>query len=116
MTLEDYIREKVQRIEAELNGLFKNVTFKLFDQQLNGGLNETFVTLINGVPFTDANTAAQINAGLEIIEHLSKHYGLRCPCFVDHRESVTHLVPIESQIINLVVDENHKELKIELEA
>ena len=115
-TLEEYIKAKVEKVETELNGLFSSVTFKLFDRQLNGGISETFVTLIDGVPFADANTAAQINAGLEIIEHLSKHYGLRVPCFVDHRESVTHLVPINSQIINLLVDENHKQLKIEMEA
>ena len=116
VTLEDFIKEKVEAVEKELNSLFENVTFKLFDKQLNGGISETFVTLIDGVPFADANTAAQINAGLEIIEHLSKHYSLRCPCFVDHRESVTRLVPINSQIINLLVDENHKQLKIEMEA
>jgi len=114
VSLEGYIREKVEKVEAELNGMFESVTFKLFEQQLNGGLSETFVTLIDGVPFADANTASQINAGLEIIEHLSGHYNLRVPCFVDHRESVSRLVPINSQIVNLLVDESYKDLKVEM--
>lgn len=116
IALENYIKAKVEMIETELNSLFRSVTFKLFEIQLNGGLADTFVTLINGVPYQDANTASQINAGLEIIEHLSQYYDLRVPCFVDHRESVSALATINSQIINLIVDEKHVDLKTEREA
>ncbi|MZQ99497.1 MAG: AAA family ATPase [Acidaminobacter sp.] len=116
IALENYIKAKVEMIETELNSLFRSVTFKLFDTQINGGLADTFVTLINGVPYQDANTASQINAGLEIIEHLSRYYNFRAPVFVDHRESVSALATINSQIINLLVDEKHIDLKTEREA
>jgi DNA repair exonuclease SbcCD ATPase subunit len=116
ISLENYIKAKVETIEAELNSLFRSVKFKLFETQLNGGLADTFVTLINGVPYQDANTASQINAGLEIIEHLSRYYDFRTPVFVDHRESVSALATINSQIINLMVDEKQIDLKTEREA
>lgn len=112
--VEQFIVAKVAMVEGKLNNLFKTVSFKLFDKQVNGGISETFVTLINGVPFPDANTAGQINSGLEIIEHLCQHYEFRAPVFIDHLESVTRLHQIGSQTIGLVVSKDHKNLTVEV--
>jgi hypothetical protein len=35
----------------------------MFETQINGGEAECCEALINGVPFSDANTASKINAG-----------------------------------------------------
>ena len=67
------------------------------------------------VPFSFANNAARINAGLEIISALSLHWGLSLPVFVDNAESVTRLETIDTQIIRLVVSENDKTLRLEIE-
>jgi len=72
---------------------------------VNGGQEECCETLIDGVPFTVANTASQINAGLDIINVMSDHFDIHAPVFVDNRESVVKLIPSASQIINLVVVE-----------
>ncbi|MFV3013605.1 DUF2813 domain-containing protein [Clostridium botulinum] len=109
---EEFIKTKVELLESSINSKFKYVSFKLFDTQVNGGLNETCEALINGVPFSNANTASQINAGLDIINALSEHYSVQAPIFIDNRESVNNLIETNSQIINLIVSED-KDLRIE---
>ncbi|MBY6766575.1 recombinase RecF, partial [Clostridium botulinum] len=104
---------KVELLESSINSKFKYVSFKLFDTQVNGGLNETCEALINGVPFSNANTASQINAGLDIINALSEHYSVQAPIFIDNRESINNLIDINSQIINLIVSKD-KNLRVEV--
>ncbi|MBY6965287.1 AAA family ATPase [Clostridium botulinum] len=109
---EEFIKTKVELLESSINSKFKYVSFKLFDTQVNGGLNETCEALINGVPFSNANTASQINAGLDIINALSEHYGVQAPIFIDNRESVNNLIETNSQVINLLVSKD-RALRIE---
>lgn len=110
---EEFIKAKVEMLESSINSKFKYVSFKLFDVQVNGAINETCEALINGVTFSNANTASQINAGLDIINALSKHYGVQAPIFIDNRESVNQLIETDSQIINLIVSKD-KKLKVEV--
>ncbi|HEH6787053.1 TPA: AAA family ATPase [Clostridioides difficile] len=107
-----FIKTKVSLLESNISSKFKNVTFKLFKEQINGGIEETCEALINGVPFSNVNTAGQINGGLDIINTLSNHFGVKMPIFIDNRESVNTLIDIDSQVINLVVS-NDNPLKIE---
>ncbi|HBF4546649.1 AAA family ATPase [Clostridioides difficile] len=106
-----FIKTKVSLLESNISSKFKNVTFKLFKEQINGGIEETCEALINGVPFSNVNTAGQINGGLDIINTLSNHFEVKMPIFIDNRESVNTLIDIDSQIINLVVS-NDNPLKI----
>lgn len=110
--IELFTKEKIDRLESSINSFFKFVSFKLFETQVNGAEVETCKALINGVPFSDANTASKINAGIDIINTLSSHYGITAPIFIDNRESVTKLIYSDSQIINLIVSEKDKELRI----
>lgn len=111
---EEFIRTKVELLEVMVNQKFSQVSFKLFSTQVNGGLTETCEALIDGVPFSSANTASQLNAGLDIINTLNEKYQVTAPVFLDNRESVTKIIPTKSQIINLFVDETAKELKVEV--
>lgn len=110
---EEFIKAKVELLEGSINRKFKYVSFKLFNTQVNGGIEETCEALINGVPFSSANTASQINAGLDIINALSDYYEVSAPIFIDNRESVNSLIETNSQVINLIVS-NDKELKVEV--
>ncbi|RXM75332.1 recombinase RecF [Clostridium tetani] len=110
---EEFIKTKVELLEASINSKFKYVSFKLFDTQVNGGINECCEALVNGVPFGNANTASQINAGLDIINALSEHYEVQAPIFIDNRESVNSLIETDSQVINLIVSKD-KNLKVEV--
>ncbi len=111
---EEFIRTKIELLEDSINKKFKGaVTFKLFENQINGGLRETCEALVNGVPFGDANTASKINAGLSILNTLCEHYGVYAPVFIDNAESVNQIIYTDSQLIRLVVSLN-KELKVEV--
>lgn len=112
-TIDSFIKDKIDRLEANINGKFKYVSFKMFEEQINGGLKETCEAMVNGVPYSDVNTASKINAGLDIINTLSQFYGVSAPIFVDNAESVHTLIDTESQLIRLVVSEVHKKLNIE---
>ena len=106
--VQEFTRTKIDECESRINGLFHNVTFRLFDKTFEGNTYETCIPLVGGVPFGAANTAGQVNAGLDIINTLCRFHGICAPIFIDNRESVNNLIPTESQIINLVVTNNNK--------
>lgn len=105
-TLAAFSKAKVEAIENRINGKFKVVKFKMFEQQINGGETEACECMVNGVPYSDVNTAGKINAGIDIINALTKHYNISAPIFIDNRESVIELLPCKSQIINLIAKAN----------
>ena len=110
--IDEFTKAKISESEARINSRFTFVQFKLFDTQINGAVVPTCEALINGVPYSDANTASQINAGLDIINVLSKFYGVTAPVFIDNRESVSFILPTETQIVNLIVSPEHKTLSV----
>lgn len=106
-----YIKSKVELLESSINSKFRFVKFKLFNTLVNGAIDECCEALIDGVPFSNANTASQTNAGLDIINALSQYYNIEAPIFIDNRESVNKIIDCNSQIINLIVSED-KTLKL----
>ncbi|APC46462.1 nucleoside triphosphate hydrolase [Aeribacillus phage AP45] len=112
---EEFIRTKINLLEEKINSKFKYARFKLFEQQINGGLQEVCETLYEGVPYgSGLNNAAKINVGLDIINTLSEFYGFKAPIFVDNAEAVTKLIDVDSQVISLIVSEKDKQLRVEL--
>lgn len=105
---EEFTRTQVELSEGMINKKFKNIKFKLFKELINGGLEETCEILCDGVPYGNANTASQINAGLEVIKTLSDHYGIHAPIFIDNAESVNKIIDLENQIIKLTVSLDNK--------
>lgn len=115
-----FIRTKVQMLNNRINGKFDSVKFRLFKEQINGGIKEDCEVMIPAgsglVPYSSANNAAKINAGLEIIDTLATYWGITLPVFVDNAESVVQLRPIASQTIRLVVSEADDTLRMEVDA
>lgn len=109
---EEYTKTYTEMVSEKINNLFSYVEFKLFDTQINGGIQETAEATYKGVPYGSLNSAAQINAGLDVINSLSKHYEKEIPIFVDNAESVNELVETKSQLITLTVSKL-KNLKVE---
>ena len=111
---EEFTRYRVQAITESVNSKFRLTRWRLFTEQVNGGLADCCEPMdMNGSTFEGTNNAMQINIGMDIIDTLSAHFGRRVPLFVDNAESVTHLQPIGSQVVRLVVSEQDKELRIE---
>ena len=109
---DEFTKAKIDALESKINQKFKFVKFKMFDTQVNGGEVECCEATINGVPFSDANTASKINAGIDIINTLSGFYNVNAPIFIDNRESVVNVLKTDSQLINLVVSEQDKQLRV----
>ena len=107
-------KAKIDLIESKINEKFEIVNFRLFDTQVNGAIVETCTATVNGVAYSDLNTEAKVNAGLDIIRTLSNEYKVSAPIFIDNRESVTEILDVDAQIINLVVNANHKKLNVEI--
>lgn len=112
---EEFTKTKVNLLESSINSKFKLARFKMFEIQVNGGLKECCETVYDGVPYSDLNNAARINIGLDIINTLSEHYDFSAPIFVDNAEAVTQLEETKAQVIRLVVSEQDKKLRVELE-
>ena len=111
--IQQFSKARIEQVENRINGMFNLVKFKMFEQQINGGEIETCEATVNGVPFSDLNDAMKINAGLDIINAISRANGIVAPIFIDNRESVCEIVSGLAQIVNLIVDVNCKTLKIE---
>lgn len=110
---EQFVRTKVDIMETRINGMFRIVSWTLFKEQLNGGLDECCELTAGGVPYSDLNSAMRINAGIDVINTLSRHYEITAPVFIDNAETVTALEGLDGQLIRLVVSEQDKVLRIE---
>ena len=111
--MEEFTRFKARFVEDGINSLFCLATFRLFREQANGGLEERCDVVYKGVPYMGLNNGAKINVGIDIINTLSRHYGVTVPLFVDNAEAVTRLLDCDAQVIRLVVSEEDKELRLE---
>lgn len=111
--VEDFIRTKMNMISEKINEMFEIVSFKLFDNQINGGLKETCECTIKGVRKSNLNNGHRIVAGLDIIRSLSNLYEVSCPIFMDNAESVNdfNIPDMDTQMIYLTVTDD-KELKV----
>lgn len=110
--LAEFEKRRMTAVENNVNRLFKYVKFRMFDTQVDGQEVPTCDTLVDGVPFEDANTASKINAGIDIINVLGSFHNVSAPIFIDNRESVTEIIPTNAQVINLVVSPSDNQLRI----
>ena len=113
--IDEYSRYKTKFVEDSINSMFRIARFRLFREQANGGIEDRCDVVYEGVPYISVNNGAKINVGIDIINTLSKSYGVTVPLFIDNAESVTRIESSDTQIIRLVVSENDKELRISYE-
>ena len=107
-TITKFNKAKVDAIEGKINAMFDVVKFKMFDTQINGGEIETCEAMVDGVPYSDLNTASKINAGLDIINAICRFEGVNAPIFVDNAESINALQHTDSQMVRLIVTTENK--------
>lgn len=112
--IETFIKTKVSLLTDRINSKFKVVSFRLFNQLVNGGIDECCVFTVNGVPYDGGlNAAARTQGGLDIIRTLQKHYGIAPAVFIDNRESCTEIPEMDCQIVNLIVSPQDNTLRVE---
>lgn len=113
--LDEFVKAKVEMLEDTINKHFTITTFKMANVLVNGSVEDCCETMVDGVPYRSLNNAARINAGIDIINALTKFYNVTAPVFIDNAEAVTKFVNCNSQTIKLIVDETCKELRVDME-
>lgn len=115
---EEFVRCKAAMVTDNINSRFKTIHFKLFEDQINGGLKEICEPTIRNndgqwVRYKSANTAAKANAELEIIDVLNKHFETDLPVVMDRAESVSEVSGFSGQLIRLIVSPTDVALRVE---
>ena len=113
-TMEDMTKARMDMVEENIADKFEEITFKMFERQINEGEKPTCITLFKGVPYEALNTEAKLRASLQVIRTLQNHYNVMAPIIIDNRESVTDIPDMNCQIINMIVSPKDEKLKIEL--
>ena len=113
--LDEFVKAKVEMLEDTINKHFTITTFKMANVLMNSSVEDCCETMVDGVPYRSLNNAARINAGIDIINALTKFYNVTAPVFIDNAEAVTKFVNCNSQTVKLIVDETCKELRIDME-
>lgn len=116
---EEFVRTKARMVTDSINEHFHYVRFVLFRDQINGGLREICEPTIESkdgtwVEYRSANYAAQVNAKLDIVTTLAKHYGVHLPIIMDQGESVSTPLNVDTQLIRLIVSAEDQVIRVEL--
>ena len=116
---EEFIRTKARLVTDSINEHFEFIRFRLFRDQINGGLREVCEPTIQNkagewVEYRSANYAAQVNAKLDIVTTLMRHYGVHLPILMDQGESVTRPLAVEEQLIRFIVSAEDEEIRVEV--
>lgn len=113
--IESFELAQAKIITSRVNELFDIVEWKMFEPLMNGGINNQMCeAVVDGVPYGDGlNNAMRVQAGIDIIHTISKHYGETAPVILDNAESVVRLNTYGLQIISLYVSEDDQKLRVE---
>lgn len=108
-----FIMNKVRMLTNKINDKFAIARFKLFEQQINGGITECCEAITaNGASYNSSmSNGERVKISLDICTTLAEHYGKNLPIFVDNAESVTDMQKTQNQKILLIVS-HHDELTV----
>lgn len=109
---------RANTISDAVNGKFRIVTWKLFSEQKNGGIEDTCVCMVNGSVYGEntTSTTERMMAGMDIIRTLQEINDVTVPIFLDDADlyNVENIPDMDCQVVNLMVSKD-KELRIEVE-
>lgn len=115
-----FTSRKASLITEAVNGLFETVRWQLFRPLINGGVEQVCNPMTRSpdgkwVEWRASNTAAQVNAGLEIAHVLNARFGVELPVIIDRAESVSEPLKVPEQTIRLVVSPGDAALRVAAE-
>lgn len=103
LTIAAFTKAKVEEMDKRVNGMFSTVRFKMYERQINGGETETCEATVDGVPYSDLNSAGRLAAGLDIINAICRSEGVTAPIMIDNSESINEIPDTLSQQVRLTV-------------
>ena len=111
---EEHVKKSARVLEKTVNGKFKIARFRMFAPQKNGEEAECCdIVYPNGS--TNLSTGERLQTGIDIINTLSKYYGVDAPIWIDNAEGITLPVETDSQVIRLIVSPTNEKLRIEVQ-
>lgn len=111
----EYNQKACQLLEDRVNEHFSFVKWSMFKTNLKGERETTCECYHDGVPYRRLNTAAKVNAGIDIAYTFAKYNEIEVPMLLDECESVNHPICRGGQQIRFVVTTDD-ELKFEYPA
>lgn len=121
LTLADqFIRLRAMDLEEDINSHFEVVRWKLFDMQVNGGVKtccEAMADNDNGIFVeygSNLNDGRRIQAGVDIINAITKATGVTAPIWIDGAGEMTKELHTQSQCIRLYASGADKALRVEV--
>lgn len=121
LTLADqFIRLRAMDLEEDINSHFEVVRWKLFDMQVNGGVKtccEAMADNDNGIFVeygSNLNDGRRIQAGVDIINAITKATGVTAPIWIDGAGELTKKLNTQSQCVRLYASEADKVLRVEV--
>lgn len=109
-----YGKRRINAVEEKVSSMFQIVKFQMYERNLtNDGEKEICEPLVDGVPYTgNLNYAKKVNAGIDVVNALSKWLGVSMPLFIDNKESVFETICSHGQVITLIADKSCEKLTV----
>ena len=103
-------------VEGPINSMFENVNFRMFKTQEDGQIVPACDVLDKEMrPYQGAlSNGERIQAGLDMVRTMQKHYGISAPVWIDNSESVTGAIKLDSQFIELKANTKFSNLTKEI--
>lgn len=80
----------------------------MFKKLINGNCEPTCELTLHGTPYKDLSNSERINAGLDIINVISRFNDVYAPVIIDNAESVTDVLQTQAQQILLIVSRDEQ--------
>jgi hypothetical protein len=109
--VKEFRSKQAELMVQKVDKLFEKISVRLYEQQKNGELRDTFEIEMDGKPYSKLSTAEKIKCGLELIEVLSKQSDVIAPTFVDNAESILSFTKPSGQLIVARVVDTDLEIK-----
>jgi DNA repair exonuclease SbcCD ATPase subunit len=109
--VKEFRSKQAELMVQKVDKLFEKISVRLYEEQKNGELRDTFEIEMDGKPYSKLSTAEKIKCGLELIEVLSKQSEVIAPTFVDNAESILSFTKPSGQLIVARVVDTDFEIK-----
>lgn len=114
--LEAFTIYKAEFLESQINDNFEFVSFKLFENQINGGIRPICEATYNGKSYPFCSTGEKVIVGLDIIRTIQKLIKVQAPIFIDNAESITIRIDLgDNQTIKMYAVRNVDKITYEIE-
>ena len=107
---DEYNKLVAEQTEGPVNSMFKNVNFQMFETLENGNTVQCCNVFDKEMrPYNGGlSNGERIQAGVDIIRTLQKHYEVQVPVFIDNSEALTSPVELDCQVIELCASNEFK--------